>query len=116
MKKREPILRRTEEIEAVPCPCGESRRLITRADSRNLGLHVTHICAGETHYHERTEEIYYVLEGEGFIELDGKAHEIRPGTAIYIPIGVRHRGRGDFAAVIVTHPAFDPEDEIVVPQ
>jgi mannose-6-phosphate isomerase-like protein (cupin superfamily) len=28
-------------------------------------------------------EVYYVIEGNGFIKLDGKDHEIRQGTSIF---------------------------------
>ena len=108
-----PTVCHVDDIAPVACPCGESRRIITRADSPNVGLHVTRVERGELHYHKRTEEIYYILSGRGVIELDGKEHELRPGTAIRIPPGVRHRSWGDFETVVVTCPAFDPEDEFV---
>ena len=31
------------------------------------------------------DEVYYVIEGSGFIKLDGKDHEIRQGTSIFVP-------------------------------
>jgi len=43
------------------------------------------------HYHEKMEEIYFVIEGEGMIELDGKWHSIKTEDSVAIPIGVRHR-------------------------
>lgn len=107
------MVRHVDEVVPVRCPCGESRRILTRADTPNVGLHVTHIVSGDLHAHARTEEIYYILRGEGFMELDGERVELTPGTAIHIPPGVKHRGEGDFEAVIVTCPAFDSEDETV---
>src|SRR5918994_796449 len=42
-------------------------------------------------YHEQTEdEIYYVLSGRGVMTLDGKEHEVGPGTAILTRPGSSH--------------------------
>lgn len=114
MSPSRPTIRHRDEVTPLSVPCGQSRRLITRADTPNVGLHVTHILSSELHYHDHTEEIYYILSGEGVLELDGEEQPLRPGMAILIPPGVRHRGRGDFETLIVTSPAFDPADEIVV--
>lgn len=114
MEKAKPVIRHLDEIEPLEVPCGESRRLITRADTPNLGVHVTTIVNGDLHYHDHTEEVYYILEGEGIIELDGELHTLTPGTAILIPPGVRHRSWGDFRTMVITSPAFDPEDEVLV--
>jgi mannose-6-phosphate isomerase-like protein (cupin superfamily) len=84
----EAIVRRVEEIEPVPCPCGESRRLVTRSDGTPASLHVTHILNGSAHYHKETTEFYYVLSGSGAVELDGDNTDVRPGTAVVIPPGV----------------------------
>jgi len=75
-------------------------------------MHLVRI-SGEaaTHHHARTTELYYVLEGSGFVELDGERVPVRRGTAIYIPPGVRHRAIGDLRLINVPVPAFDPRDE-----
>ncbi|HWB21626.1 MAG TPA: cupin domain-containing protein [Gaiellaceae bacterium] len=39
----------------------------------------------QRHYHALTEEIYFVLEGEGEMELDGEWRHIAPGDAVLIP-------------------------------
>jgi quercetin dioxygenase-like cupin family protein len=42
-------------------------------------------------YHEQKEdEIYYVLSGRGVMTLDGKEHEVGPGTAILTRPGSSH--------------------------
>ena len=42
-------------------------------------------------YHEQNEdEIYYVLSGRGVMTLDGKEHEVGPGTAILTRPGSSH--------------------------
>jgi mannose-6-phosphate isomerase-like protein (cupin superfamily) len=114
MSTRQPHVVHRDAVAAVPCPCGASQRLITRAHSPNVGLHVTRIQCGELHFHQATDEVYYVLEGEGSVKLDADTHAVSPGTAILIPAGVWHRGWGDFTVVVVTQPAFDADDEFVV--
>jgi mannose-6-phosphate isomerase-like protein (cupin superfamily) len=47
--------------------------------------------ATERHYHAEAEEIYYLVEGSGELELDGERRRVRAGEAILIPPGTRHR-------------------------
>ena len=56
-------------------------------------------------------EIYYFLEGEGEMELDGVGYPVRPGTAVLIKPGCRHRAIGEMKFINIPVPAFDPEDE-----
>ena len=105
------IVRRLEDVKSVTCPCGSSTRLITRRDTPVANLHVTHIRDSQKHYHEACTEYYYILEGEGKMELDADVVELRPGTAIMIPPGVAHRGWGNFKALIVGVPAWQHTDK-----
>jgi len=43
------------------------------------------------HYHKKIEEVYFIVEGEGSIELDGTWYPVKTDDAIAIPIGVKHR-------------------------
>jgi quercetin dioxygenase-like cupin family protein len=52
-----------------------------------------------------------VLEGEGFLELDGEKIALRPLTAVMIKPGCRHRAIGRLKFLNVVMPAFDPADE-----
>ena len=42
-------------------------------------------------HHHAPPECYHVLDGEGIAEVEGTAHALRPGVALYIPGGARHR-------------------------
>jgi mannose-6-phosphate isomerase-like protein (cupin superfamily) len=64
-----------------------------------------------THYHRRMTEIYYVLEGYGHLELDGTRAAVRPGQAVLIKPGCRHRALGSMRLLVIPIPAFDPADE-----
>src|ERR687885_1913768 len=37
------------------------------------------------------DEIYYVIEGSGSIEIDGKDYAIKQGTSIFVPARAMHR-------------------------
>ena len=47
--------------------------------------------ATQRHYHRRAEEIYFVLEGAGEMELDGDRRDVGPGDAVLIPPGSWHQ-------------------------
>jgi mannose-6-phosphate isomerase-like protein (cupin superfamily) len=49
--------------------------------------------ATRRHYHGETEEIYFVLEGAGEIELDGDRGQVSPGDAVPIPPRAWHQIR-----------------------
>jgi mannose-6-phosphate isomerase-like protein (cupin superfamily) len=51
--------------------------------------------ATERHYHARTEEIYFVLDGDGEMEVDGDRRRVGPGDAILIPPGAWHEIRAE---------------------
>ncbi len=108
------FVRQLEDVEPVPCPCGSSTRPITLADTPLLNFHVTHIMDSRKHYHKDATEVYFILEGSGFMELNDDTIPIRPGTVIYIEPFTAHRGYGDFRSVIVGVPAARHDDEFFV--
>lgn len=61
-------------------------------DSTRLVCGVALMAAGETfplHSHPEPE-VYFGLEGEGAVTIDGVAHRLAPGVALYIPGGAVH--------------------------
>lgn len=111
MPKRFQIAR-PAELPAIECPCGQSRRAFVDEAGGVASLHIVEISSdARAHYHKRLTEIYYILEGEGEMELDGERHPVRPGDAILIKPGCRHRAIGRLRVLNVPVPAFDPEDE-----
>jgi mannose-6-phosphate isomerase-like protein (cupin superfamily) len=103
-----------EEMEAVRCPCGYSRRAFCTPDNEVATIHYVDIQDdAKTHYHRKLTEIYLILETEGdcFMELDGELIPVRPMHTILIKPGCRHRAVGRMKIVNIPVPAFDPEDE-----
>ncbi len=108
------LFAQTDEIVAVPCPCGMSRRAFATPDNPVATLHVVDISIdARIHYHKRLTEIYYILEtdGDAFMELDGERLPVRAGSSILIRPGTRHRAVGRMKIINVPIPAFDPTDE-----
>ena len=44
----------------------------------------------QRHYHRASEEIYFVLDGEGDLEIEGERRHVRSGDAALIPAGEWH--------------------------
>ena len=108
------IVTHLDEVEAVPCPCGMSRRAFVQSDHPVTTPHFVDISTDPSaHYHKKLTEIYYILEtdGDAFMELDGQLVPVRPGTSIFIKPYTRHRAVGKMKIINVPVPAFDPADE-----
>jgi len=106
------LIAHTGDIDPVPCPCGMTRRAFLDDPDRIASLHVVELRGEATaHYHRRSTEIYFVLQGEGEIELDGVRYPLEAGSSVLIKPGCRHRALGNLRFVNVPIPAFDPEDE-----
>lgn len=100
------------DLAPLDCPCGQTRRAFVDNADGVASMHEVDISLdARTHYHKRTTELYYILEGEGEMELDGRRYPVRPGDAILIKPGCRHRAIGKLKVLNVPVPAFDPADE-----
>ena len=106
------VVARLDEIDAVQCPCGMSRRAFVSPDNPVATIHMVDIRVdSKAHYHKRLTEIYLVLDGEGHLELDGEMVPVGPMSAALIKPGCRHRAVGKMRIVNMPVPAFDPSDE-----
>jgi mannose-6-phosphate isomerase-like protein (cupin superfamily) len=106
-----------DQLSGVPCPCGTARRALVDIPEYPATIHRTEItCNAKLHYHRRLTETYFILqcEADARMQLDGELLPVRPGMAIYIPPGVRHRALGRMTVLIMVIPKFDPEDEVLV--
>ena len=102
----------TQALSPTPCPCGSAERAFTDDPDQVASLHVVSVSENSrTHYHKKMTEIYYVLEGNGQVELDGMRFDVAPGSSILIKPGCRHRAIGQLKILNVPVPAFDSEDE-----
>ena len=100
------------KIKPTPCPCGQSRRAFVEGGNQVASMHLVEISKNSRpHYHKKTTEIYYCLEGEGHLEIDQKIVPLKPGVSVLIPPKCVHRAVGKLKILSVPVPAFDQEDE-----
>ena len=70
------LVRPIAEAPTVPCPCGQSTRALTRADTPVCNFHITFIQDSVRHYHRHCTEVYYILEGQGKMELNDETWHV----------------------------------------
>ena len=66
----------------------------TNAPVQNQSLAEATVLADNStqrHYHKLAEEFYFILEGQGRMEIDGEVRAVQSGDAILIPPGARHQ-------------------------
>jgi quercetin dioxygenase-like cupin family protein len=68
-----------------------------RTPTSQMTLGVTDVGPGQPspfHLHRHAQaEIYYVLSGEGVVDIDGAEHALRAGSSVFIPGNVWHGAR-----------------------
>ena len=79
------------EVEPWAETCGQIRPLIEESDGAAAEVHHVEIQDARLHYHERTDEVYYVIDGEGTMVLDDEQIELHRGVVVYVPRGVKHK-------------------------
>ena len=99
--------------------CGWRDRLISREDaalSPAAWAHAVDIDGPKLHYHKRSTELYYVLDGSGTVSLDGAEHSVSKGSLVHIPPGVVHGARGRMRVLVVGIPDIADDDYFEVLQ
>lgn len=86
----------------------------TNADTRYFDFRISSYQPrgyAEVHSHEVAENLYYILQGKGIVELDGVPHLVEPHMVVHIPPGVRHgifnTGLEDLVFLVVASPPSD---------
>ena len=66
----------------------------------------------------RTSEVYYIIEGEGTMHINGESAPVRPGSTVYIaPLAkqcITNSGKRDLRFICIVDPAWRKEDEEVL--
>ncbi len=99
------LIRHEDLVPRERSTCGWRHLLISRQDSNVAAwAHAVNMDGARQHYHRVATELYYVLEGEGTVLLDGVAHPVRRGTMVQIPPGVVHGANGRMRVLVVGIP------------
>ena len=100
----------------------EIRELLAHRNSviRQQSLAEASIPAGsatQEHYHRKTEEIYFITEGEGRMRIEGEERPVRIGDAIAIPPGQKHKiwntGSTVLKLLCCCAPPYEHDDTII---
>lgn len=92
------------DVEPWAETCGQIRPLIEEQDEAAAEVHHVEIADAKLHYHERTDEFYYVIDGEGTMVLDDEEIELHRGVVVYVPRGVKHKAIGNLTVLTVCIP------------
>lgn len=84
--------------------CGEIRCLVEEKDNAAGEVHHVKIQDAKLHYHAKTDEFYYIINGEGTMILDEDTIELHPGVVVYVPRGVKHKAIGDLTVLTICIP------------
>lgn len=99
------------ELPPIECCCGTTRRAFVDQPGAPASAHYLEVKEEPTsHYHLKTTEIYVILEGEGFLELDGEMIPVKPLSAVMIRPGCRHRAIGKLKILNIPVPKHDNAD------
>ena len=105
------LVRHEGETPRERSACGWRDLLISRQDHNvSAWVHAVDIDGARLHYHKRATELYYVLEGEGSVFLDGEEHPVRRGSVVHIPPGVVHGAKGRMRVLVVGIPDISDAD------
>ncbi|MHA1733280.1 MAG: cupin domain-containing protein [Promethearchaeota archaeon] len=82
----------------------------------NIDWGVIRFTAGQQmgpHGHNETEEIFFILEGEGDLIVNDEPHPYRPGDAFYLEPKEKHdvKAKTETRMVFIKHP-FLPDDKV----
>ena len=105
------LVRHEGDVPRERSTCGWRDRLISREDSHVAAwVHAVDIDGAREHYHKKATQLYYVLEGEGVVVLDGEEHSVRQGSLVHIPPGVVHGARGRMRVLVTGIPDIADDD------
>jgi len=66
----------------------------------------------------KTSEVYYILQGEGVLQIDDDTFKISKDQAIYIPPHSKQRientGKDELKFLCIVDPAWKHEDEVIL--
>ena len=78
------VLRHEHDASRERSACGHRHRLISKGDKGvSAWAHTVDIDGARAHYHKRATELYYVLEGEGSVTLDGNEQKVFQNFEIF---------------------------------
>lgn len=97
----------------------EAVRITRLVDSSDMsGLLVQVRSSMPPHYHKLTQEVVYMLRGEGLFQLGSERYPVKAGAVMRIPTGQTHtftnQGQAPAVFFVVTTPRWDERDRFMM--
>jgi len=70
---------------------GGGYQIMHSSPGLELGVYVLVAPEPDRQQPHEDDEVYVVLQGQGVLEVEGKAVELREGHAVFVPAGADHR-------------------------
>jgi len=80
-----------DEVTRLREASGDSYLQVVNEGSFSLGLYVLPAESIDTQLPHDEDEIYYVIEGRGVIEVAGERRQVQPGSVVFVARHVEHR-------------------------
>lgn len=102
------------DLSATPNPDLRSKTLVV-TDQATLAVQTGNVAK---HYHAKSDEIQYIVEGTGTAWLGDRLVDIKPGMLLVIPKGTAHAGTvpssGRFKAIAIKVPPQANGDTVLL--
>ena len=117
--KLKPKIVAPTDVAAIQGYCGLVWELIDskNSEAEKINLAVVNVDKGQEaqpHIHKATEELYYILEGEGEVNIGGTVRGVSEGYVVFIPPGCVHKikntGSTTLRLLAINSPPYDPAD------
>ena len=107
------------QLERNPIGPGEAVRITKLVDSSDMsGLLVQVRGSMPPHFHKLTQEVVYMLRGEGLFQLGSERYSVKAGAVMRIPAGQTHtftnQGQAPAVFFVVTIPRWNEQDRFMV--
>jgi mannose-6-phosphate isomerase-like protein (cupin superfamily) len=80
-----------DEVARLHQESGDSYIQFVNEGSLSLGLYVLPAGSVDTQLPHAEDEVYYVVEGRGAIDVAGERRDVQPGTMVFVAKHVEHR-------------------------
>lgn len=114
-----PVHRSVDQAYFMAPDGGRVLELLNPENSVLQTFSVARVCVepgvrAKPHWHERTEEVYFILSGRAIAHLDDQVHELAAGDALCIPRGKIHYLENQATEPVdylaISSPPYDDDD------
>lgn len=109
----EPAIFKSENAEIIDKHGVRIKIYTSKNDSKNAAVLYQETDKGhsEEFLHEKSDFIYYILEGSGTWVIEDKEFEVKTGDVIIVPAGERFWFHGTLKQICITAPAWEEKYE-----